>query len=97
MTLRKRKNLWRHIVSEWRLWSFHVYYERCFHGEKDKTLRFAKALCASLRPVRDRAGVMEWWKNRDRWLRRNYNTDGDNALPGLDAEPVAATADADPD
>lgn len=36
--------LYRFKLAEFRLWTFHVAYERIYRAERDRTLRFAKAL-----------------------------------------------------
>lgn len=62
---RRRKRSWRYIEAEFRVWSFHVYYHRTFKNEHDHELRFAKALLASCKPIRDRKPVIEWWRTRE--------------------------------
>ena len=52
------------IEDDFRLWSFHVYYNKSFADELDLTVRFAKALMASVQPIRDRSLVEEWGRNR---------------------------------
>ncbi len=54
------------IESKFRVWSFGIYYHRSFASEPDLTLRFAKALLASLRPIRDRKPLIEWHRQRCR-------------------------------
>jgi len=51
---------WRKIDGKFRLWSFHVYYDKSFADETDSTLRFVKALVASCQPIRDRQAVIDW-------------------------------------
>lgn len=53
------------IEASFRLWSFHQYYYRVYATEKDNVMRFAKALLASIRPIRDKAGLLEWARVRD--------------------------------
>jgi hypothetical protein len=55
---------WRRIEDEFRLWSFGVYYNRTFDGERDVLRRFVKALLASARPIRDRDAVVRWYGSR---------------------------------
>ena len=57
---------WREIESKFRLWSFHVYYEKSFAAETSSTLRFVKALVASCQPIRDRQAVIDWYSKRRR-------------------------------
>lgn len=52
------------IESRFRVWSFHQYYARVYATEKDNAMRFAKALLASIRPIRDTAGLLEWERGR---------------------------------
>lgn len=70
MTLRQ----WRTIEGRFRLWSFHVYYQKSFANETDSTLRFVKALLASCRPIRDRKAVIEWHSTRRRGRHANAST-----------------------
>jgi hypothetical protein len=51
---------WKQIESDFRLWSFRLYYDRCFKSECDLHLRFAKSLVASCQPIRDRQEVLDW-------------------------------------
>ena len=60
------KREWKEIEDKFRLWSFHVYYERSFASEIDPVLRFAKALIASTQPIQDRQAVLDWYHNRPR-------------------------------
>ena len=60
------ENQWAEIESKFRVWSFGIYYHRMFAGESDLTLRFAKALLASLQPIRDRKLLIEWYHRRRR-------------------------------
>ena len=55
---------WQTIEAKFRVWSFHVYYEKSFASEPDLTLRFAKALAASSQPIRDRRLVYDWHEKR---------------------------------
>ena len=55
---------WQTIEAKFRVWSFHVYYEKSFASEPDPTLRFAKAIVASAQPIRDRKAVIDWHKKR---------------------------------
>ena len=55
---------WEKVESEFRVWSFHVYYRRSFKNEHDLILRFLKALKASTQPIRDRQAVMNWYHQR---------------------------------
>ena len=64
MTVTKDK--WEKIEEKFRVWSFGIYYRRTFAGESDPTLRFAKALLASLQPIRDRRPILEWHRTRRR-------------------------------
>jgi hypothetical protein len=57
---------WRQIEGSFRLWSFHVYYEKSFAEETDVTVRFVKALLASCRPIRDRNAVIQWHRKHRR-------------------------------
>ncbi len=57
---------WAEIESKFRVWSFGIYYHRMFACEPDPTLRFAKALLASLRPIRDRKPLIDWYRQRRR-------------------------------
>jgi hypothetical protein len=67
---------WEEIERLFRTWSFRVYYEKCFASELDNTLRFAKALTASCRPIRDRALVYRWYRDRKLRLRRGRTRHG---------------------
>jgi len=63
---------WCDIERRFRLWSFRVYYNKCFATESDPTLRFAKALIASCQGIRDRRLVYEWnRRQRDRHAGRS--------------------------
>lgn len=57
---------WQGLEAPFRVWSFHVYYEKSFAGEPDPTLRFVKALVASAQPIRDRGAVVAWHEKRKR-------------------------------
>ncbi|HRX85786.1 MAG TPA: hypothetical protein P5572_12275 [Phycisphaerae bacterium] len=57
---------WPEIVARFRVWSFHVYYEKLYASEIDNTLRFCKALIASSQPIRDREKVIDWYVQRQR-------------------------------
>jgi|GEM_PF-1584138 len=72
--------LWKKIESKFRLWSFHIYYDRSYATEIDPTLRFVKALIASTQPIRDRNAVMQWYRQRPRKKQRNRN--GEHAEHG---------------
>lgn len=60
---------WSEIVARFRVWSFHVYYDKLYANEIDNTLRFYKALVASSQPIRDRQKVIEWYTQRQREAR----------------------------
>jgi len=53
---------WKQIEEAFRVWSFGIYYRRTFAAEQDPFMRFAKALMASTRPIRDRQAVMRWYE-----------------------------------
>ena len=53
---------WAEIESEFRAWSFHVYYRRSFKDERNHIVRFIKALRASCQPIRDRQAVIDWYE-----------------------------------
>ena len=55
---------WQKIETKFRLWSFHIYYDRSYATEIDPTLRFVKALIASTQPIRDRNAVLQWYRER---------------------------------
>ena len=55
---------WQKIEAKFRLWSFHIYYDRSYATEIDPTLRFVKALIASTQPIRDRNAVLQWYRER---------------------------------
>jgi hypothetical protein len=55
---------WRRAEAAFRVWSFHIYYDRSYESERDSTFRFVKALLASCRPIRDRQAVMDWYEKR---------------------------------
>ena len=57
---------WQRIEDAFRVWSFHVYYEKSFASEPDLTLRFVKAIVASAQPIRDRRAVIAWHEKRKR-------------------------------
>ncbi len=57
---------WQKIEARFRLWSFHIYYDRSYATEIDPTLRFVKALIASTQPIRDRNAVLQWYRERGR-------------------------------
>ncbi|MCA9252549.1 MAG: hypothetical protein KDA54_15595, partial [Phycisphaerales bacterium] len=42
---------WTEIEARFRVWSFHVYYDKLYANELDCTLRFCKALIASSQPI----------------------------------------------
>lgn len=48
------------------MWSFHLYYDKCFAEERDEVLRFIKALMASSRPIRDKNAYKTWlrWRKK---------------------------------
>lgn len=52
------------IEASFRIWSFHQYYYRVYATEKDNVMRFAKSLLASIRPIRDKARLLEWARLR---------------------------------
>jgi hypothetical protein len=58
--------VWQKIEARFRLWSFHIYYDRSYATEIDPTLRFVKALIASTQPIRDRNAVLQWHRERAR-------------------------------
>jgi len=69
---------WREIEADFRLWSFRVYYDKTFANEPDQTLRFGKALIASLEPIRDRGLVIQWHRKRcERYRKRKSHTNAD--------------------
>ena len=37
--------------ARFRVWAFHVYYNRAYRTEDDPVMRFYKALMASIRPI----------------------------------------------
>ena len=49
--------------DRFRLWAFHIYYRRSFREERDRLLRFIKALLASARPIR-RPDLLDVWRGR---------------------------------
>ena len=55
---------WEQIEDRFRVWSFYVYYKKCFRTEPDPLVRFVKALLASARPIRDRSAVLGWHRKR---------------------------------
>jgi hypothetical protein len=57
------KRSWAKIEDRFRLWSFHIYYQKSFADEMDATVRFARALIASSQPIRDRQAVIDWYRN----------------------------------
>jgi len=57
---------WQRLEDAFRVWSFHVYYEKSFAGEPDPTLRFVKAIVASAQPIHDRRAVIAWHEKRKR-------------------------------
>jgi hypothetical protein len=57
---------WSRIEGEFRVWSFHVYFNKLFSEELDQTIRFYKALVASSQPIRDRQKVIDWYRRRHR-------------------------------
>ena len=66
---------WTEIEDEFRLWSFHIYYQKSFAAEIDLTLRFAKALIASSQPIRDRQTVIEWFRTHHKERKQHVRTD----------------------
>jgi hypothetical protein len=68
------KRRWKEIEDKFRLWSFHIYYERSFANEIDPTLRFVKALIASAQPIRDRQAVLDWYHNHLRRKKKRPTT-----------------------
>lgn len=68
---------WKRVEADFRLWSFYVYHKTSYATERDPTLRFGKALCASLEPIRDRQKVWKWWDkySRDNSARRRKAAD----------------------
>ncbi len=71
---------WREIESRFRLWSFRLYYDKCYATEQDHTLRFAKALIASSRPIRDRALVYDWFEQQQAKRQRRRSEHGTAAV-----------------
>ena len=69
---------WQKIEAKFRLWSFHIYYDRSYATEIDPTLRFVKALIASTQPIRDRNAVLQWYRERG----RNRKTKGERVRHG---------------
>lgn len=67
---------WSEIEQQFRVWSFRLYYEKCFASELDNTLRFAKALIASCRPIRNRELVYAWHRDRACRARRGRTRHG---------------------
>ncbi len=49
--------------GRFRLWAFHIFYQRTFRLVRDPLLRFVKALLASTRPIQN-AGLLAVWRNR---------------------------------
>ena len=60
---------WTEIEARFRVWSFHVYYDKLYANELDCTLRFCKALIASSQPIRDHQKVIDWYVARRRQKR----------------------------
>jgi hypothetical protein len=91
------KALYRFKLAEFRLWTFHVAYERIYRAERDRTLRFAKALLYSLREPRFPLAVEKWYAERNsKWMRRNRGThDRDVELDAVDYEPEQGDDDGD--
>ena len=65
---------WETIEGKFRLWSFHIYYQRSFANERDLLARFVKAILASAQPIRDRQLVLDWYAQR-RCNRKNVDSE----------------------
>lgn len=75
---RSRMPAWKDVEAEFRLWSFHVYYANSYATEQDLTLRFGKALCASIALIADRDKVWTWWNKYQRNNKLRRRTLGGN-------------------
>ena len=58
------RRTWERIESDFRAWSFHVYYRKTYADEPDPAFRFVKDLVASTRAIRDREAVIQWYQER---------------------------------
>ena len=61
---RPRRTKWEKVQDEFRVWSFHVYYEKVFKTEHDHIMRFIKSIVQSSKPMRDTEKVLTWYRDR---------------------------------
>jgi hypothetical protein len=57
---------WSRIEDAFRLFAFHTRYTKTYADELDNTVRFAKALVASMEPIADKGLVELWYRD---WAR----------------------------
>jgi len=62
---------WEEAESAFRIFAFQTYYAASFKNQKDPTVRFARAITASARPIPDRQAVIRWWIAERRSGRRD--------------------------
>ena len=74
-----RNHEWEEVEAAFRVWAFHVYYEKSFAAETDPTVRFVRALMASCEPIADRQAVIEWHRTR---VRKKRHLAGAPSAPG---------------
>lgn len=51
--------LYEMIETEFRLWSFHLYYDKAFEPTESLVVRFGRALIASAKPV-SKSAIIDW-------------------------------------
>ena len=59
-------NTWKVMEQAFRVHAFLTFYHGSFSVELDAVQRFAKALVASVAPIRDPAAVIAWYRGRKR-------------------------------
>jgi hypothetical protein len=57
---------WDKIEADFREWAFYEYYDGPFKEVHHPLVRFARALVASIAPIKDRQAVMEWHRLQKR-------------------------------
>lgn len=58
------------MTAKLRVWAFRMYWKKCYATEHDPLLRFAKALLASLRPIRNSEMARRWYDHHVERTRR---------------------------
>ena len=69
---------WEKIENHFRIWSFRVYYNKCYATQRDMTWRFVSALATSCKPIRDRRLVYAWHREQIKLARTGKRNKSDD-------------------